>query len=70
MRTGLIMVAILVAAAGIMVAITQKPTGFDRCVSIIGRDIDARATATGATLDPRDVEVEAARICAGAASEG
>jgi hypothetical protein len=65
MRTGLIILAILVGAAGVMVAITQKPTGFDRCVSIIGRDIDARAAATGATLDPRDVEVEAARICAG-----
>ena len=65
MRTGLIILAILVGAAGVMVAITQKPTGFDRCVSIIGRDIDARAAATGATLDPRDVEVVAARICAG-----
>ena len=67
MRTGLIVLAILVGAAGVMVAVTQKPTGFDRCVSIIGRDIDERATATGATLDPRDVEVEAAKICAGAA---
>ena len=70
MRTGLIVLAILVGAAGVSVAVVQKPTGFDRCVSIIGRDIDARASATGATLDPRDVEVEAARICAGAASEG
>lgn len=67
MRTGLIVTAIFVGAAGIMVAIIQKPTGFDRCVSIIGRDIDGRATATGATRDPRDVEVEAAKICAGAA---
>lgn len=70
MRTGLIILAILGSAAGVVVAIMQKPTGFDRCLSIIGRDIDARATATGATLDPRDVEVEAARVCAGAASEG
>ena len=69
MRTELIILAVLVGAAGVMVAITQKPTGFDRCVSIIGRDIDARATATGATLDPRDVEVEAARICAGSEAD-
>ena len=69
MRTGFIVLAILVGAAGIMVVVTQKPTGFDRCVSIIGGDIDARATATGATLDPRDVEVEAARICAGSGAD-
>ena len=66
MRTGLIMLAILVGAAGIMIAVTQKPTGFERCVAIISRDIEQRALATAATLDPRDVEVEAARICAGA----
>lgn len=65
MWTGPNVLAILIGAAGIMVAVTQKPTGFDRCVSIIGRDIDERATAIGATLDPRDVEVEAATICAG-----
>lgn len=65
MRTALLILAILVAAVGIMVAITLKPTGFERCVTIIGRDIDEKATQTGTTLDPRDVEVKAAKICAG-----
>lgn len=65
MRTALLILAILVGAAGIMAAMILKPTGFERCVSIIGRDIDEQATRTGATLDPRDVEVEAAKICAG-----
>lgn len=65
MRTGLIVAAILVGAIGIMLAVTNKPTGFDRCVSIISRDIEDRALATAATLDPRDVEIEAAKVCAG-----
>ena len=65
MRTGLIVLAILIGAAGIIIAIIQKPTGFDRCVSIISRDIEQRALATAATLDPRDVEVEATKVCAG-----
>lgn len=65
MRTALLVVAILIGAAAVAGAVMLKPTGFERCVSIIGRDIDRQATSTGATLDPRDVEVEAARICAG-----
>jgi hypothetical protein len=69
MRTGLIVAAVLVGAAGIMVAVTSKPTGFDRCVAIISVDIENRAMATAATVDPRDVEIEAARVCAGAAGQ-
>jgi hypothetical protein len=67
MRIAAVVLAILVGAGGIMVAITNKSTGFDRCVSIITRDIEERALATAATLDPRDVEIEAARVCAGTA---
>lgn len=66
MRNGLIIaLAILIGAGGVATAVVLKPTGFDRCVAIIGKDIMNRATATGATLDPLDVDVEAARICAG-----
>lgn len=67
MKTTAIVLAILVAAGGVMIAVTNKPTGFDRCVSIITGDIEARAAATAATLDPRDVEIEAAKVCAGVA---
>ena len=65
-RAVLIALAILVGSAVVAGAILLKPTGFQRCVTIIGADIDRRASATGATLDPRDVEVEAAHLCAGA----
>ncbi|UJW85068.1 hypothetical protein [Devosia sp. SL43] len=67
MKTASIVLAILVGAVGVMIAVTNKPTGFDRCVSIISGEIEDRALATAATVDPRDVEIEAARICAGAA---
>ena len=65
MRTALLVAAILVGAGIIASAVLLKPTGFERCVSIVGRDIERNASP-GATLDPRDVEAEAARICAGA----
>lgn len=66
MRNGLVIgLAILIGAGGVAAAVALKPTGFEQCVSILGKDIMDRATATGATLDPRDVEVDAARICAG-----
>jgi hypothetical protein len=65
MRTAFIGLAIIVGAAAIAGAVLLKPTGFERCVSIIGRDIERNASP-GATLDPRDVEAEAARTCAGA----
>jgi hypothetical protein len=67
MKTAAIVLAILIGAGGIMVAATNKPTGFERCVSIISGDIEQRAMATAATLDPRDVEIEAAKVCAGIA---
>jgi hypothetical protein len=65
MRTALITIAILLGFGFIAAAVALKPTGFERCVAIIGGDIDRQASRTGATLDPRDMEVEAARICAG-----
>ena len=66
MRTAFIVLAIIVGAAAIAGAVLLKPTGFERCVSIISADIERRATP-GSTLDPRDTEVEAAKVCAGAA---
>ncbi|MBE0580038.1 hypothetical protein [Devosia sp.] len=65
MRTALLVAAILAGAGTIAGAVLLKPTGFERCVSIIGRDIERNASP-GATLDPRDVEAEAARTCSGA----
>jgi hypothetical protein len=64
-RTALIAGAILLGSGVIAAAVALKPTGFERCVAIIGGDINRRATRTGATLDPRDVDVQAAHICAG-----
>ena len=66
MRTALIVVAILLGAGIVAAATLLKPTGFDRCVRIVSIDIE-RSASPGATLDPRDVEAEAARVCAGAA---
>ena len=65
MRTALLVVAILVGAGAVSAAVLLKPTGFERCVSIVSADIE-RNVSPGATLDPRDVEAEAARTCAGA----
>lgn len=65
MQTAFIVLAILVGAAGVAAAVVLKPTGFERCVTIISGDIERSATP-GSTLDPRDVEAEAARVCAGA----
>jgi hypothetical protein len=64
MRTTLIVIAILLGAGGVAVAVSLKPSGFEQCVAIISADIERNASP-GATLDPRDVEAEAARVCAG-----
>ncbi len=69
MRTAIIALAILLGAAAIATTIALKLTGFERCLLIIGSDIDRQATRTGATLDPRDVQAQAARICAGQAEQ-
>ena len=69
MRTPLVVIAILLGSGAIAAAQALKPTSFERCITIIGGDIDRQATRTGATLDPRDVEVQAARICAGQAQQ-
>jgi hypothetical protein len=65
MRTALTVLAILLGAGAVATAVALKPTGFEQCVGIISADIE-RDVSPGATLDPRDVEAEAARACAGA----
>ncbi len=55
--------AMLVAAFVISGAILLRPTGFDRCIAIISADI--YSSNQTATLDPRDVEAQAARTCSG-----
>lgn len=69
MRTALIVVAILLGSGAIAGAVALRPSGFDRCLAIISADIERQASRTGATLEPRDVETEAARICAGQARQ-
>ena len=63
MRHWVLALAVIVAAGIVAGAILLKPSGFRECVTVVSSDI-VRQNAT-ATLDPRDVEAEAARICAG-----
>lgn len=65
MSNWLVALAIIVGAAMIAGAVTVKPSAFETCLGIVSDDI-FRQNAT-ATLDPRDVEADAARICAGQA---
>lgn len=58
-----IAVAIIIGSLIIAGAIRLAPSDFERCIAVISDDIE-RANAT-ATLDPRDVRAQAARICSG-----
>lgn len=69
MRMAPLAVAILLGSGVIAAAIALKPSGFERCLAIVASDIDRQATRNSATLDPRDVESQAARICAGQGPE-
>ena len=62
MKTWALVVAVLVGAGIIAGAVVLKPSGFRECVTVISADIFARDVTV--TLDPRDVEVEAAKVCA------
>lgn len=66
MRTAAIVIAILLGTGTVAAAVSLKRTGFEQCVSIISAEIE-RSASPGATLDPRDVEADAARVCASAA---
>lgn len=65
MKTWALVAAVLVGAGIIAGAVVLKPSGFRECVTVISADIFARDVTV--TLDPRDVEVEAAKVCAGVA---
>lgn len=64
-RTLVLALAILLGAVVVAGAVALRPTGFQQCVGVVSGDIERKASP-GATLDPRDVEAEAARVCAGA----
>ncbi|ASR10242.1 hypothetical protein CHY08_24590 (plasmid) [Rhizobium leguminosarum bv. viciae] len=55
--------AILLSAIIVGGAILIRPSDFDRCLAVISAEIYRRDQT--ATLDPREVEAQAARICAG-----
>lgn len=57
--------AILVGSSIVAGAIILKPSPFRECVTLISADIFRQDPTM--TLDPRDVEADAARICSGAA---
>lgn len=65
MNAWIIAAAILVGSGIVAGAILLRPSPFQECVAIISGDIVHQNLT--ATLDPRDVEAEAARICSGIA---
>ncbi|WP_375450017.1 hypothetical protein [uncultured Devosia sp.] len=58
-----IVLALIAGSIIIAGAVIARPSDFRQCIEVISSDIE-RANAT-ATLDPRDVEAQAAKICAG-----
>jgi hypothetical protein len=68
MRSTILLAAvILLSAITIAGAVLLRPSDFDKCLNIISADI-YRQDPT-ATLDPRDVEAQAARTCSGYAAK-
>ena len=63
MRTWIVASAILVGSIIVAGAILLTPSPFRECVTLISADIFRQDLTV--TLDPRDVEAEAARICSG-----
>ncbi|NEK16740.1 hypothetical protein GR257_17990 [Rhizobium leguminosarum] len=55
--------AILLSAIIVGGAILIRPSDFDRCLAVISAEIYRRDQT--ATLDPREVEAQAARSCSG-----
>jgi len=51
----------LLSAGTVAGAILLRPTDFDRCLKTVSTDIYRQGGT--ATLDPKDVEAQAARIC-------
>lgn len=66
MRVWPIALSVIVGAALVAGAVILKPSPFRECVGIISEDIFRQDPTV--TLDPRDVEAQAARICSGVSS--
>lgn len=66
MRAWPIALSVVVGAALVAGAVILKPSPFKECVGIISEDIFRQDPTV--TLDPRDVEAQAARICSGVSS--
>ncbi|MDV3251944.1 hypothetical protein DevBK_11425 [Devosia sp. BK] len=66
MKTWPIALAVVAGAAIVASAVVLKPSPFRECVGIISEDIFRQDLTV--TLDPRDVEAQAARICSGVSS--
>ncbi|UXN70628.1 hypothetical protein N8A98_05410 [Devosia neptuniae] len=62
-KTLVLALAILLGAVVVAGAVVLRPTGFGQCVGVVSAEIE-RDNPT-ATLDPRDVEVQAAKVCSG-----
>jgi hypothetical protein len=62
-RTWFLVLAILAGAGVVAGAIMLRPSPFRECVEIISADIFRQDLTV--TLDPDDVEAQAARICSG-----
>lgn len=67
-KTLVLALSILLGTSIIAAAVVLRPTGFQQCIGIVSDEIESRGTANGASIDPRDVEFQAAQMCAG--SEG
>lgn len=65
MNAWVVAVAILVGSGIVAGAVLLRSSPFRECVGIISADIFRQDLTV--TLDPRDVEAEAARICSGVA---
>jgi len=66
MKTTALVLAILIGAGLIAGAVLLRPSPFRECVTVISADIYHQDLSV--TLDPRDVEAQAARICSGIAA--
>ena len=63
MGNWLVAVAVIIGAVIVAGAVAARPSDFRECVGVISSDIE-RADST-VTMDPRDVEAQAAKVCAG-----
>ena len=65
MMRGLLLLAFVIAlsAVSLVTAILLRPSDFETCLKIISADIYRQGGS--ATLVPKEVEAQAARICSG-----